>query len=73
VTNDDNMIVNQEQNKMTRSISVPGLVSKLTGRHIIRWADETTLVGVVMTLTGGSANPEVVRHHINRVKAEAKR
>lgn len=41
-----------------------------TGSDLIRGVDEHTLVGLVMTLTGGSANPSTVRHHIRRVHAE---
>lgn len=40
----------------------------LSKANIIQNMDETALIGLVMTLTGGSANPEVVRGQIDRVR-----
>lgn len=43
---------------------------EVTVRALAHAFDETTLTGLVMTLTGGSANPATVRHHIRRLRAE---
>lgn len=39
-------------------------------REAIEKLDTSVLVGIVMVLTGGWANPETARHHAERVKAE---
>lgn len=41
-----------------------------TSEGYIRDLDENILIGIVMTLTGGSANPEVVVAHIRRVRSQ---
>lgn len=40
-------------------------------KDLIRSVDEEDLVAIVMMLTGGWANPSVVRHQIARIRAEA--
>ena len=45
-------------------------IQPLTVSEIIKMSDPNCLVGVVMMLTGGSANPEVVKSILQRVLSE---
>lgn len=37
---------------------------------LLRATDDKTLVGLVMTLTGGGASPATAQHHLARLRAE---
>lgn len=54
-------------------MSVPKVndIDAMRTDEIVVALDEDTLVGIVMRLTGGTANPRVVRGQIHRIRAEA--
>lgn len=39
-----------------------------TQTNLVEGISETKLIGLVMTLTGGSANPAVIKAHIERIR-----
>lgn len=45
------------------------IVPKDNAKSLVDAINANTLVGLVMTLTGGSANPNVVSAHIDRIRS----